>query len=116
MSKNLILIALLMQGCTVFSAQDELYPWVNRPLKIEEVQVVYHKENIFSIMKLVGWDEGSIDPITSILGFPVLGAAILECADDAQFDGKYCKCDVYLAMDYEWLREHELQHCMGYKD
>lgn len=31
-------------------------------------------------------------------------------------DGNINKCDTYISFDLEWLREHELRHCMGYDD
>lgn len=109
MLKEIVLSAVLLSGCTMFSSQNELFDKVIEPAKLEDIELIIHEENFFT----AGWI------CAEKAGYPVIlhpvFLTLFGCADVHWKDGKVYKCEVWYCCG-DWVLEHELEHCKGYKD
>ncbi|MCK4777765.1 MAG: hypothetical protein KAS39_05250 [Actinomycetia bacterium] len=113
MLKNIILLIgclFIFSSCTVFSEQLELDPLLQEPTPIEDIDITI---TIMGFLK-GGWECARRSNIPAWL-HPMF-VHIFGCATTIIIDGKVTECDVILAWDSEFIRNHELNHCLGYID
>jgi len=108
MVKEIILSAVLLTGCTMFSPQDELFEGLDKPTELEDVDLIVHKVNFLS----AGWI------CAEKAGYPAflhpLILTIFGCADVQWRNNEVIKCEIWYSVD--WALEHELEHCKGWDD
>lgn len=119
MVKYLILLLVLSLSSCAPMPGNTLFKEVKEPMKISEIKDF--KENPQNLLKVVGSCyivSMKANPIfTTVatgLGVPPIA---LGCADiRVNRDGVITKCHIYYPTGDERIRQHELRHCMGYKD
>jgi len=94
---------------------EKLHPLLLEPTPLEEVDLTVivgvEETTEFCGNKMLELGMYKTFTFNLIANFGIqFGCALYEIVD-----GKVKKCDVYVA--WEWyLLDHELRHCMGYKD
>jgi hypothetical protein len=117
-----LLLAILLQGCGPLTPQHlnkNVEKYLGRELSLEtEVDV---REYVDGPIDIYGACSG-LNPIIWLLSTPLLGGYLFGCAERQCGENKLwetdkpCTCEVHLALNIEWVREHEMNHCKGYDD
>lgn len=108
----LLVLALILCSCAPMPG-SVLFEGLTEPTPIEEVR----------IHKTVGWVETSVEcskrikPHLVFLNCLLNFCVVMGCAEVYWDDtGKVTDCYVWAAADWDWIVDHELKHCEGYKD
>ena len=107
-----IIFCLFLSGCSVMPYK--LCSEVDAPTPLSEVKLTIHElsflESSYHCHKLAF----KMNPLMIIAAFGMMPA----CAD-VTYSRKYRKvkaCEVWIPKGIDWMLEHELRHCEGYKD
>lgn len=98
-----------MPGNTLYSGMTEPTPIEQIP-DFKEIPQSFWKTNMTCYGRAFK-HKPVIATISALLMAPVLG-----CASIKKESGKIVKCHIYYSEGDEYTRQHELRHCMGYKD
>ena len=112
--KLILLLCLILSGCAPMPG-GELFPEISQPADLEDihitktigVQITTEKcgQALFDYNPKVFWANVLLN-----FGIP-LGCAIVH-----HVDGVPVMCEVYAVADWDWIINHELRHCQGFKD
>lgn len=109
---KILLLLLLLAACAPMPGTT-LFPELTHPTPIEQVEVVVTID-AFETQKYC-WE--SIPTHQKVLSCILNACWIPACAMPFRnTEGDIKKCYVYLSFDNDYLREHELKHCEGFKD
>ena len=110
-TKPILLMCLfLLCSCTVLSPQTRLDSQVQEPTPIEEVDITIIRMGFLE----AGWECARLNNIPEFL-HPLV-VQIFGCATTTFVDGKVTECEVILGTDSEFIKNHEINHCLGYID
>jgi hypothetical protein len=107
-----LIICLLISSCSVMPYK--LSSNVDRPTPIESVNLTIHAESIWMSSYHCHKLAWRINPIFMVAALGTIPA----CADVSYSISRrvVTDCEVWYPKGDEYLLEHELKHCMGYKD
>ena len=105
-----LIICLMLSGCSVMPYK--LCSEVDTPTPLDQVNLTVHELSIWESSwhcHKLAWE---YNPLMMILAFGTLPA----CSEVTYKDGKVEACEVWVPNGSKYLLEHELRHCMGYRD
>lgn len=110
-----ILILIFLSACAPMPGND-LYSGLKQEADLDEVKP---EITIGFFATQTGCHQGLID--SGHIGLSALvcitNACIIPACALTEFkDGKVDSCKVFLSWDIDFMREHELRHCKGYRD
>ena len=116
MYKLLILtLVALLSSCAPMPG-NTLFKGIKEPMKISEIKDFKEIPQGFWKTNASCYANGfKHRPVMATISL-LLGAPILGCSSIIKRGDKIVKCHIYYPKGDEYIRQHELRHCMGYKD
>ena len=109
----ILILSLLLSSCAPLPG-TQLYPELTEAVELEDIDLTvtigFEETSQFCNKKMTELGYEWMVAFNCLFNF----CASLGCAVYEYDDGKINKCDVYVA--WEFLLDHELRHCQGYKD
>ena len=95
---------------------NTLMKGISKEANLDDIELIIHKGNFISTSAACHKITWPINPWMSILSVPLNFGVVPGCSL-IQFngDGEIYKCEVWYS-GFEFLLEHELRHCRGFKD
>lgn len=110
-----VLLAVLLSSCAPMPG-NTLFKQVKEPMKISEIKdFEEHPQNLLTTIGSCYAVSMKVRPVTTLIAASLM-VPILGCADIKVKKGVITKCHIYYPKGDERIRQHELRHCMGYKD
>jgi len=104
-------------GCAPMPG-NTLFPGLTEPTALKDIDnltITIDDEETTRICNAGVWNGGNYYPVflNCLINLCIIpGCAEVLWGDD----GHIHTCNVYMSWDWDWLRAHELRHCMGYDD
>ena len=109
-----VLAALFLSACTPPPGNWGLIEGVERVFPLEEVRVIEHPGTLREVAgacNRLHWDRGQRLGVILTMGM-TLGCSLVSGPAVGQIE----QCEIWYPEGWEWVRQHELQHCRGYAD
>ena len=111
----IVLLVVLLSSCAPMPG-NTLFKSMKEPTKISEIEDFKEIPQGFWKTNASCYANGfKHKPVMATISL-LLGAPILGCSSIRVREGKVVKCHIYYPKGDEYIRQHELRHCMGYKD
>lgn len=107
-------LLLLLSACSPMPGNFGLIDGVTRVHDLAEVQVIEHPGGLIetaSACNRLHWDRGERLGVILSAGC-TLGCSLVSGPAVGQIE----RCEIWYPAGWEWVRQHELQHCRGYAD
>ena len=108
----ILLLCLILSGCAPMPG-PELWPGLTEPTPIEQVDVTITiglVETVAECNSRMAWHQVALG---CLLNFCIPMGCSTAHWDDT---GKIYKCEIWAVADWDWIIDHELKHCEGYRD
>ncbi|MDX9833010.1 MAG: hypothetical protein RBU35_22260 [Anaerolineae bacterium] len=109
-----MLLILLLSACSPMPGNFGLIDGVTRVHSLDEMEVVEHPGGLIetaSACNRLHWGRGER------IGVLLTGGCTLGCSlVSGQAVGQIERCEIWYPDGWEYVREHELKHCQGYRD
>ena len=110
----LTIVMLFLAACSPIPGSWVLIDGVERVHDLGEMEVVEHvgtfRETASACNKLY-WQRGQKIGVILSLGMTA-GCSLVSGPAVGQIE----RCEIWYPDGWEWVRQHELQHCKGYRD
>jgi len=83
---------------------------VTEAVKLEDVEVTITYMNFLE----AGWTCAELSGVPAYL-HPIV-IQVFGCSTTIIHEGHVIQCDVILGVGWDWIKQHELNHCKGYDD
>ena len=110
----LTLVSLFLAACSPMPGSFGLIDGVERVHDLGEVEVVEHAgtfRETASACNNLYWQRGQKIGVILSLGLTA-GCSLVS----GPAVGRIERCEIWYPEGWEWVRQHELQHCRGYAD
>lgn len=116
MHKYIILVLVVLLSSCAPMPGNTLFKGMTEPMKISEIEDFKEiPQGFWKTNASCYANAFKNSPIKATISAALM-APILGCSSIVKRGDKIVKCHIYYPKGDEYIRQHELRHCMGYKD